>query len=376
MASDVAITPVLDHPLQVRPDEVEAALDQLWRECAPANSDESTIRLRLLNFVVLGAEDDADGRFQGVMAALPARHPCRGILAMTLAGERSVAASIGARCWLVSGGGRHLCSEEITLTAAPGEERALASAVLALLVPEVGVTVWAMHGLPPAPALLDEVADAADQLYFDSAEAPDPISCWERGVSVASGCDLVLRDLAWQRTAAWRALVSQLFDYEDARAELRQLTSIVLGSGGSQPSAEALLMAGWLVSRLGITIADTSGVGSDGLTATLYDGSRGVRLAIAPAGDVPVRSIELCTEHATFTIDLDRGRGNMHVAETIAGRQSRRTVAYPADDDASLFVAALDGGDEPSVYSDAVDAALSLLGRQPLAVTGTPRSPA
>ena len=376
MAPDVAITPVLDHPLKVRPDEVEAALDRLWREAAPAGSDESTVRLRLLNFVAIGIGEHVVERFQAVITALPAHHPCRGILATTVAGESAVEASISARCWLAPGGGRHLCSEEITLTVGPGQERALASAVLALLVPEVTVAVWAMGGLAPDAPLVDELADAADHLYFDAAESADAADTWTHAISIANEHDLELRDLAWWRTSTWRALVSQLFDNDDALAELERLTSITMVSGGARPTAEAVLVAGWLVSRLGITIADTV-IGPDGVTATLYDGSRGVRLAIKlDGGDVALRSLELRTGQAVFGVDVDAASGHMHVSEVRGERESRRTVACPAEDDASLFGDALDGGDEPSVYIDAVNAALSLLGRTPVEVTGTPRPPA
>ncbi|TAK65441.1 MAG: hypothetical protein EPO22_04835, partial [Dehalococcoidia bacterium] len=104
MAPDVAITPAIQHPIRVRPDEVEAEIDRLWRECAPTGSDESTVRLRLLNFVAIGGGDDAADRFQDVVSALPAHHPCRGILATGIATEAAVEASIAARCWLVPGG--------------------------------------------------------------------------------------------------------------------------------------------------------------------------------------------------------------------------------------------------------------------------------
>ncbi|TAK67675.1 MAG: hypothetical protein EPO22_02740, partial [Dehalococcoidia bacterium] len=244
-----------------------------------------------------------------------------------------------------------------------------------LLVPEVTVAVWAMGGLADE-SLVNEIADAADHLYFDSAELDDAADGWTRAIGIANEHDLELRDLAWQRIATWRALVSQLFDNDEALAELKRLTSVTITSGGARPSAEALLIAGWLVSRLELTIAD-SGARADGVTATLYDGSRGVQLTIAiDAGGVPLRSLELRSPAATFALDVDATSGHMHVGETWGDATSRRTVSCPPLDDASLFGDALDGGDEPSVFIDAVNAALSLLGRTPLEVTGTPRPPA
>jgi glucose-6-phosphate dehydrogenase assembly protein OpcA len=366
------ITPALEHPIRVRPDEVESTLDKLWRDCAPRGLDESTVRLRLLNFVAAGAGTEAVRRFARVAAALPAHHPCRGILAATVADAADVEASISVRCWLAPGGGRHLCSEEITLTAAPGQERALASAVLALLVPEVAVAVWVMGGLADL-SLVDEIAEAGDCLYFDSGEAGDPAEAWSRAVAIAGKHGIEPRDLAWSRIATWRALVSQMFDSDEARAELRRLTSITVGSGGGRPSAEALLIAGWLLSRLDLAIADAA-AGPEGVQVTLYDGSRGVRLTIATdGGGTALRLLELRGERAKFVVDADTEHAQMHVDETWGDATSRRTVAQPPVDDASLFGAALDGGDHPSVYLDAVDAALALVGREPTEPTGSPR---
>ena len=178
MASDVGIERLLEQPVIVRPDEVEDAFNRIWQESSPAGADESSVRLRTLNFVGIGLQDEARARFEAVMAALPSHHPCRGILAMTSAGASGVEAAIGARCWYSASGGRHLCSEEVTLTGAPGEERPLASAVLALLVPEVPVTVWVIGEPATAWGFAQELGDAADRLFFDSTEAADCGSMW------------------------------------------------------------------------------------------------------------------------------------------------------------------------------------------------------
>ena len=374
MASDVEIERLFDQPVVVRPDEVEDALNRIWQKSSPVGADESSVRLRVLNFVGIGLQDDARGRFEAVMSALPSHHPCRGILAMTSPGASGVEAAIGARCWYSASGGRHLCSEDVALTGAPGEERPLASAVLALLVPEVPVAAWVIGEPRLTSVLVQELADAADRLFFDSAEAGDCGSAWVDALTVKRAHEIELCDLAWCRTEIWRALVAQLFDSQDALRELARLTSIDIGSGGTQPAAEALLLAGWMISRLGLTLADVAGR-DGGLEAMLYDGSRGVRLTVSCNGAARRGAIAMRvrTDGASFIAETHEESGHIHLREEWPGREARRTVAPPPQDDASVFAGALDGGDDPGVYIEAVEGALSLATREGGARGSVPR---
>src|SRR6185295_6797924 len=98
MASDVTaatgIERVLEHPLAVEPRAIEDEFTRIWKETAGAGFDESSIRLRVLNFVGIGLNEDARERFDMVMEALPERHPCRGIMAMKSLAQSTVTASI------------------------------------------------------------------------------------------------------------------------------------------------------------------------------------------------------------------------------------------------------------------------------------------
>ena len=262
------------------------------------------------------------------------------------------------------------------MTGAPGDERALASAVLALLVPEVPVALWAAGELALASMLMHELADAADRLFFDSAEAGDCCSAWSEAVALQHGHDLELCDLTWWRMEIWRSLLAQLFDRPDAWSQLAQLASIEIECAGESAPAEALLIAGWLMSRLGLTLADVDGR-DGGIQATLYDASRGVRLTVScsGAGTRVVSAVRVRTDGASFIVEAHEESGHMHVREEWPDHAPSRTVARPADDDASVFASALDGGDDPAVFLDAVTAALSILGHD-ASPTGNPPRPA
>jgi len=63
-----------------------------------------------------------------------------------------------------------------------------------------------------------------------------------------------VRDLNWERTAPWRAAIASCFDDRNVLALLPEIDrcSITYAADGEKelPSARAMLMAGWLVSRL------------------------------------------------------------------------------------------------------------------------------
>ena len=86
MASHVsAIERLAERPIAVEPAAIEDEFTRIWRETSGAGHDESSVRLRVLNFVAIGRADAAE-RFDAVMQRLPRHHPCRALLATTADG--------------------------------------------------------------------------------------------------------------------------------------------------------------------------------------------------------------------------------------------------------------------------------------------------
>ena len=74
--------------MAVDPQAIEAEFLSIWRDASASGYDQSSIRLRVLNFVAIGYRDDDEARFDKAMQLLPERHPCRAILAMGIALDR------------------------------------------------------------------------------------------------------------------------------------------------------------------------------------------------------------------------------------------------------------------------------------------------
>lgn len=365
MAPDVTPAPglerLIDQYLPVAPDRIDAEFDRIWRETAGAGHDASSVRLHISNLVAWGAEREASPRFEGVMEELPQRHPCRAFLAVLAPDARGTESAISARCWRGVGGGRQLCSEEILLRSSPADEVALASAVLALLVPELPVSLWLIGDPDPARRLPAELLDIANRVVVDSANGAVP-GLAMKALAAATRLAPSLEDLAWYRASVWRELVAQFFDAAPAADQLARLTRIDIAGGAGSISTAALLTGGWLAAQLGLSAASVES-GSTMSRATYYAGARAVELRIAPSHDgTELDLIALESENATFTVQRHEASGHLHVRSDLPTLPVHRTVPPGFTHDAAMLALALEHSGGNDAFTRALEAALPLAG--------------
>jgi hypothetical protein len=174
------------------------------------------------------------------LAGLAERHPSRTIILVPRPDEEdALDARVFLECFPLLGEERHICSEVIELHLKGRRAEAAASIVLPLLLPDLPVFIrW--RGTPPFGSdVLDDLVEVVDRFVVDSRE-------WHEvrdGLRSLAGLfeRIAVSDIAWARTLPWRVEIAHLWpDVADAR-ELR-----VTG-----PESEALLLIGWLRSRLG-----------------------------------------------------------------------------------------------------------------------------
>jgi glucose-6-phosphate dehydrogenase assembly protein OpcA len=340
---------------------IEAEFDRIWEESDDTAYDKSSVRLRVSNFVAWATQPEAGERFERVMETLAQSHPCRGMLALAGGTGTALEAAISAHCWRTAGGDRHICSEEILLRGRRGGDHELASALLALLVPELPVDVWLL-GEPDALRLLpEEVRDVADRVYVDSAAASVVGSGLRAILQADAGGDVVVVDLAWQRAGIWRDLIAQLFDSALARSLLDQITGVRMEGGSGQLSSSVLLLAGWMTSRLGLSAASIQSSNTL-VSATYYDGTRGVEVRCAPSpGGAEVGHVMLLTPEAELYVELHQDSGHLHVRSSFAPEPVHRMIPSEPSDDAFVLLRGLDDVGDPSVYQEALAAAVELL---------------
>ena len=362
MAPDVAgLQRLEEHALTVDPKAIESEFDRIWQETVGPGGDDSTIRVRVMNLVAIAAAQPADERFETLMQRLPERHPCRGFLVATAIEHDRLGAVISAHCVRGTGARVHVCSEEVALTGAPTQHRELASAVRALLVPDLPVVLWLTDQAAAASQLAERLFDAADAVILDSVQWGDPSAAFQLASRLREEYALVRYDLAWGRLSAWRALTAQIFDGADGMREMDQIRSIEIRARDGSRSSEALLFASWLTTRTGLALADAQSR-EDRLDASYYDGTREVRLSVSPDDSSGgIGQLRIRTSDAEFMIERHRQSGHMHVVENWDSGSARRIVEAASTDEASVIELALDGGMSPgAVYEEALQMAMAL----------------
>ncbi len=283
--------------------------------------------------------------FEHVMEALPAappvpRHP-RGRRRRTLHG---VEASISAHCWRAGSGGRHVCSEEVRAARGAGRKSGeLASAVLALLVPELPVTAW-LIGEPDLDAALvardrSRPPTACSSIQRDAADIAATFRAALRRAARARHRDVrprvvPARHLARARRAVLRRRRRRCANWRGCnRSRSRR---------GRRASVERRRCCSPAGSCRGLDCRSPTSTQRDrGIEATLYDGTRGVRLRVIACERRRAAARARCASARRmpqFLVQPHEESGHMHVREEWAGGSSRaaRSRSAPADD-AAIF---------------------------------------
>lgn len=173
-----------------------------------------------------------------VLHGLAERHPARTILLVPEPGRVDRAkASVSIRDFEV-GGGREVLSEVVEVRLSGRVARHPASIVLPLLISDLPAFCrW--RGEPDwDSSALEEITSVCDRLVVDSAEWHDPRRAYARLEPLFGR--IVVSDIAWRRAAPWRGRLAERWP------GIRKVDALrVVG-----PRADALLLAGWLRSRL------------------------------------------------------------------------------------------------------------------------------
>jgi glucose-6-phosphate dehydrogenase assembly protein OpcA len=217
------------------------------------------------------------------------RHPSRTLLLFpdANAGASGIDATVALECYAVPGVDRQVCSEVIDLRLRGTRAKAPASIVEPLLISDLPVFLrW--RGEPPWGAQeLEQLVDVTDRLIVDSTEWDDVPDSYRRLAELFSRC--AASDIAWARTARWRSHLATLWP---GVAEVR--TVRVRGT-----AAQALLLCGWLRSRLGREEIELEHDPAETLEGVALDGEA----VPLPPGDPPAPSDVLSDELERFTPD-------------------------------------------------------------------------
>jgi glucose-6-phosphate dehydrogenase assembly protein OpcA len=304
------------HGTAVSPTTVERALGRLVHdltEPGDAGGTHPHSRSSVLNLVVHSAGDTEDAQVIEALKDLADHFPSRTLVLTTdpSHSESRLDAWGTAHYHLRPGMLGRVCYEEARLVALGELAHHLVSIAQPLLVPDLPVVLWWLDGVPEPT---DELLGLCGRLIVRSdALALADVVGLARLVEVTHP-RLAVGDLTWGALAIWRDLLAQLFDPPPARPYLTRLTHVRLRYATGAEPWEALLLLGWLSSRLGWSGARgrprTGGV----QTLLMSDASGGSIEVVLDAVDGWDKFSEGCLLAVTLESRTDEGLAQFEVA--------------------------------------------------------------
>ena len=271
----------------VRIADIDRALAELRAASVPEGA-QPNLRTSVMTHLAWVPEEWVDPA-RAALAGMAERHPSRTILLLpdADAGTDRLDASVSVECYAVPGVERNVCSEVIELRLLGKRAKAPASIVEPLLISDLPVVLRWRAEPPWGSQQLDQLVGIVDRLIVDSTEW-DALPYPYRHLAELFPRTAV-SDIVWARTSRWRALLASLWP------EVGEVGSIRVK--GTQ--AQALLLAGWLRSRLGRDEIVLEHVEAQTLEGVELDG----KPAPFPPGDPPTPSDVLSDELDRFSRD-------------------------------------------------------------------------
>jgi glucose-6-phosphate dehydrogenase assembly protein OpcA len=362
---------------------IEKELTSLWQQ---ASSDEESGVLRsstlnLLVYVPAGIGEDVRG-LDDVLTDITSAHPCRAVLMIVdrQRQEAQISAEVTSRCTLPAGPSKQLCCEQVTITASGSQVNEVPSAISPLLIPDLPVYLW-WRAVPRIEdrSFFGKLVDLSDRVIIDSARFNAPVGDLASLAAVLQNTPswTAISDLNWARLTAWRALLSSFYDVNVYRPLLARLSRIVIEhsapEGSDAPiSARALLLGGWLASRLAWRLR-RRGTGASSMQYTFdADGGevtlefRETERKIEPGRIAKIVLESAADRSAQFSVRRSTDSSRIETAVRLGSDQrSQRVLGYESLSESELISRELDILGHDRVYEQAVISAAELVARAP-----------
>jgi Glucose-6-phosphate dehydrogenase subunit len=192
-----------------------------------------------------------------------------------------------------------------------------------LVVTDLPTLLWSPHG---HYEIVEPLLALSQAVLLDSLDEPIWRDAVDRACRVSDEAYVV--DLAWLRSIPWRERVAASFDPPPRRTELRAIERVTVRHHPAS-TVSAMLLAGWLASRLGW--GPSALVARDGvLLGKAHAPRQDVSLRLESAPKLQVRGLEGLTLRTASgrELSLDRGPGGLR-ARTRDRRGQERAWRIP-----------------------------------------------
>ncbi len=260
---------------------IPETLRRLWAD------NKALTKASLINFVVYSETGNDLAANTALIHAVTHHHACRALLFSAQPSDEPVT----ARAWVtahcqVSGGGKSICSEQITFVLQGTLRDALRNAVFAHLESDLPLVFYWQGDLSERWEL--HLFRHIDRLVVDSTTWKDPRATLRRLREAwrDSASHFVVLDVAWMRIFPFRQALSGAFDVEIACQRLSHLNRVEITHAPGHRVSAALL-ASWIAYKAGWSLDQSERVfrEADGppLSRLVLAGSGACRVEIVHA---------------------------------------------------------------------------------------------
>jgi glucose-6-phosphate dehydrogenase assembly protein OpcA len=297
----------------VKPDAIEASLrDMLRRRYA---EDRQVAPARVLNLIVV-ADRAWKGEVSNRLERVGRYHASRTILCAVEDGRESLDATATMGYDEPRGGGTVTATrEQVEIDMGPEHLTRLDTIVDPVIVSALPTVLWCPHGHWEAIETLRRIMDV---MLLDSDGTPDVREGLERAASLLETAYVV--DLAWLRTTPWRERLAASFDPAERLPELARLQGVSVRHQESS-EASALLLTGWLSSRLGWEAQPLASNGAGLRGTALRGGSEDVEIALESFEQEAPGLAGVTVSSGGYSLSLDRARGGLCAREAMDGAE-------------------------------------------------------
>ncbi len=294
------------------PDAIADALRSMLHERHAANT--ALAPARVLNLVVV-VDREWKGEIANRLAQVGRYHASRTVLCAVQEGRTTLDAW-AAMSYEEPHDGLGVITERVEIDMGPAHLLRLDTVVGPVIVSELPTVLWSPHGHEQA---VDALLGMIDVMLLDSDDLLEPSAGLVRAGELLRSAYVV--DLAWLRTTPWRERLAASFDPPERRAALGRLDGIAVRHRPTS-RASALLLAGWLASRLKWGPEPLQSSGRAALRGSARRNGSEVAIELEPADQVvPGLAGVTVSCGERFSLSLDRARGGLCARERSDGTE-------------------------------------------------------
>jgi len=257
--------------------KIEHQLSALWQQTTEGgkveNAGSGVTRACVLNLLVYTPTREERDEVEHMLDEVFEQNPCRALILVAdeaqEGGAAELAAHVSSHSRTLGKDVKQICGEEVTIEAKGAAINSVASALAPLLVPDVPVFLWWKDIPHYEDKLFDRMTALADRLVIDSCSFDHPHDDLKRLAQLLKERPDFVRtsDLNWGRLTSWRTLIASFWDVPDYLPLLKGIDRVTVeydapDAAPDELAANALLIVGWLASRLKWTI-DADGFAKD-----------------------------------------------------------------------------------------------------------------